>query len=678
METIRSTKNVDLLDFFRDEKTWEFLTPEEKDELAFAFLEKGEISLKNKKNMELIDDLKMAASLSPKNPLIFFRSGSLFLKQDEDQELLTQAVQAFNKAIALDVGLIPAWKEKAKALLQLGVLSEDPEILQQVDEIYRYIQNQIPLEAEDFYLWGSAFYYLSFASQEAVEIRMGIEKFQMALDKGLNHPLFLIDYANALRDLGQLVGRVEMLFDAVHLYEKALKIADNDAAWLSLACVYRLLFMHFNQERYFERAEQCFIETARLNSKIMPLWLNWGRLLAHEGTTRRNPDFLLDALEKFEKANALYPNQPLILCSWADALMHLGAYEDRFDYIKDAQDKILLSLEIVSDDPDMWCVYGHCLILLGKYFADAAYFHDAIEQFKHAVSLDQTLCHAWHGMAMAHYAWGELLLDVEVLENAVRFAGKAIELGGDKNPSYWNDWGVALMKLSEAAQDLSFIPAAIEKFETALQIHSKMDGTVPDPDWLYNLGCAFDYLGDYYVNPIYYEKAIVVLAKLINQHPHYTPARYNLALSLYHLGDITRDLECLEKSIEQFEVLISLENEDDVIYTDFAVVVLTKAVLITEPSQPDIANGLYEFAEHLFMQGIALGSRSAYYYLACLYSLMNNYPEAMHFMEKAKANDSLPPVDEMMHDEWLEGLRQTNGFRTFLSQLSSRFAKEEN
>jgi hypothetical protein len=41
-------------------------------------------------------------------------------------------------------------------------------------------------------------------------------------------------------------------------------------------------------------------------------------------------------------------------------------------------------------------------------------------------------------------------------------------------------------------------------------------------------------------------------------------------------------------------------------------------------------------------------------------------------MEKAEQRRSLPPLDEIMEDEWLQNLHQTMEFRAFLANLSSR------
>lgn len=681
MDEIKTAGTSNLLDFFREKETWKHLTTKDKEELAFIFFKSGEEKL-HKQYPKFMDDLKISLTLGAKNIELLIRISDLIVNQNKTQQILEDALWLYNKLTNLNLDLVVVWKRKTQILIQLGMITNQVKYFVEADEIYGSLkvfltENHLSLDANDLHQWGLALYHLSQHSQEATELRLSVEKYQDAFIKQLDTPAFLIDYANALKNLGFLINRNEMLFDAIELYEKALHLVDDEPAWFSLGCIYRHLFVCFNQENYFEKGEGCFTQAARLNSKDGLLWLNWGRLLAYAGSLdASNPELLTASLEKYEKANALKPKQPVILCAWADSLMTLGKIEERFDYLKGAEEKIIAALQIETEHAEIWCVYGQCLFSMGRYFEDVKYFEQAITKYEKALSLDRLLVFAWHGMGMAYFNYGDLQADKEAVKKSIQCISQAIELEPNSPSYFWNSWGVALMKLAEITDDYSSIAAAIEKFEMALQIESKTGIHSISADCLYNLGCAYDYLGDYHINPIYYEKAVLILSKLLSQYPNLIHVRYSLALALYHLGDIARDLECLEKSIEEFEILIGLENEEELYYTDFGVVVLTKAELIADPSQPGATQDLYEFAEHLFMQAIALGGRSTFYYLACLYSLTNNYPEAIHFLEKAKTWDALPSIDEVMRDSWLEGVRQTSSFRAFLSRDSSWFTKE--
>jgi hypothetical protein len=42
---------------------------------------------------------------------------------------------------------------------------------------------------------------------------------------------------------------------------------------------------------------------------------------------------------------------------------------------------------------------------------------------------------------------------------------------------------------------------------------------------------------------------------------------------------------------------------------------------------------------------------------------------SMHFLEKAEDAEALPPLKEMLEDEWLEDLRGTQAFRNFVMNM---------
>ena len=50
---------------------------------------------------------------------------------------------------------------------------------------------------------------------------------------------------------------------------------------------------------------------------------------------------------------------------------------------------------------------------------------------------------------------------------------------------------------------------------------------------------------------------------------------------------------------------------------------------------------------------------------------MMNYEKAIYHLERAELFDALPPVEEVLEDEWLENLRQTEVFRSFINHLQA-------
>jgi tetratricopeptide (TPR) repeat protein len=161
----------------------------------------------------------------------------------------------------------------------------------------------------------------------------------------------------------------------------------------------------------------------------------------------------------------------------------------------------------------------------------------------------------------------------------------------------------------------------------------------------------------------------LALTKALEIEPNYLHARYNLALSYAHLGEIALDMDSFHKSIENFQILLTQDVEDEMGWNDYGLTLIHLAEFIFDPTRPEQTLKLYEVAEAKLMQAVALGCVQSYYNLACLYSLMSNYPLAMHFLEKAETAKALPLREEMLQDEWLENLRGTVSFRNFISHF---------
>ena len=229
------------------------------------------------------------------------------------------------------------------------------------------------------------------------------------------------------------------------------------------------------------------------------------------------------------------------------------------------------------------------------------------------------------------------------------------------------------MKLAESSQQIQHLELAIEKFERALK-HPIVDINTDEIDleWVYNYGCAFDLMGELTDEPHYFEKAIGILSQVVQLDPNYHQARYNLALALANFGECNLDVDYYHKSIGHFHQLMASDPEDEVIQMDFGVTLVNMALLIHDDHHPEKSQSLYRQAETHLMQSISLGNSQAYYQLAGLYSLTDRFNYAMYYIERAQFFGSLPPIEDLLHDEWLEGLRHTPAFRQFINTLSSK------
>jgi hypothetical protein len=77
-------------------------------------------------------------------------------------------------------------------------------------------------------------------------------------------------------------------------------------------------------------------------------------------------------------------------------------------------------------------------------------------------------------------------------------------------------------------------------------------------------------------------------------------------------------------------------------------------------------------AEKKLLQSGQLGNQQTYYHLACLHSLLQRMEESLRFLKQAHIADILPPIEDLLQDEWLENLRSTEAFSLFIAQLERK------
>ncbi len=438
-----------------------------------------------------------------------------------------------------------------------------------------------------------------------------------------------------------------------------------------MANLYLRLYLDHGDIPALERAKAAYQTALDIDPSQANGWLGWAILLTKQAERQRDFDALKDAFNKFQKADECEPDNPMILSSWGEALVMMGAVSENLLLLREGTAKVVRALEIEPDNPTVWRTYSLCLTELGFYFGDESYYLEALEKVKIGLRQDESNASLWAVLGRIYAALGTIRGEVSLLEEALKYFSQASDLFKVDMPPLYNEWGVCLMRLTEATHERRYIEAAVAKLEKSVRAFEE-GGAVGDPEWLYNYGCALDFLGDHTDNPAHYEKAIQVLTHVANLDPTYRHARYNLALAWSHLGELTAEVEFFQKAVEYFEELLEDDHEDDVTWNDLGLTLLNLAQLIRDPVHPERWHQLMTQAEGRLLQAISLGNITAYYNIACLYSLAGRYDACMQFLERCEAVDALPPTEDLRHDEWLEGVRETEAFRYFIAQLAQK------
>lgn len=670
----------DRLEPFKDSSVWKGFSNDEKALLARLLVMQGAHQLAQG-NHQVLDNFDIASQISSNASDILFQQGMILSSYRENIRCLTIACQAFTRVLQQDPLFFKAWYAHAQVLVDIGLFEGEAsyfiEAHQNFDKALSLISHADDSFRQDefFWKWGFCLASLGKVCGEPLDFYQAVEKYRQAQAFGCQDAKFLNDFGLSLTELGSLLEKPEYFAEAVELFNQAI---DHEPlvfdGWYNKACCLQDLAEFKVNDTLFEQANESFLKAVEINPLFGDLWFKWGLLESTIGKIKQDEQKLEASLLKFAKAHQLDPGHPQILKRWAECELFLGVQEERLDFIQSARLKVVNSLEIEPEDPHTWYLYGSCFSEVGRYFGDENSYHQAIEKFQYGLSLTRHNPLLWYGMALSHFALGELTEEQALFEKAVRYCARVIENGGEGSPQFWNDWGVALLKLGEMTQQASYVEMAIEKFESAL--NKRSIGNVNEDDieleWVYNYGCAFDLLGDLKDEPHHFEKAVQILTQILNLDPNYHLARYNLALALSHLGEAMYDVDHYHKAIEHFQFLLDQDPEDEMIHLDFGMSLTNLGLLVHDIHHLARSQSLYRQAENHFMQAVALGNAQAYYQLAGLYSITEHFDQAMHYIERAQFCGILPGIEDLLHDEWLERLRQTSSFRQFINELSSQ------
>jgi tetratricopeptide (TPR) repeat protein len=678
LEEIYSSHAFERLDSFTDSKEWEYLNDEERELLSLLFVMQGEKQLIEGNN-QVLESFRIANVISPNNSRILYRQGLAFSNQSQNLFCLKTACKIYESTLELQPDYFEAWHGLANSLVLIGTLNHDSlclgEAINKYKQAEKFSDKIGTQKLAGFYRdLGLCWYSSGKLSGEPQDFRQALTLYQKCARLGLNTSFFWNDYGNAINEIAQLVNKPKLMIEAVEMYWKSIKLTPHyHPGWYNLATSLKVLYQIQPQEAYYAFANESFEQVSKLDPQNTNVWIKWGELQAYRGRIQRDIQNLKDSCKKFEVADVCDPNHSLVLSSWGEALLLIGSWTEDLEVLKEALRKIHKSLEIQKDNARLWFLYGSCLNELGKYYNEEKYFLDAIEKFQLGLQLDSNDTLLWYGIALSFFALGQLREDDALVYEASQYFMKAIESGGENMPQFWNDWGLALMRLSNMTDEKRYLESSINKFEQALRISSK--GGTKDPndvDWLYNLGCAYELLGDYEEETAIFEKAAHLFKKVLEIDPSFFTAYFNLACVSSRLGEVTGDIDFLFEANKNFEKALNYDPEDDQAWNEWGISLVNIAELIKDPLRPDLSQKFYAEAEKKFVFSAGLGNTSAAYHLACLYSLTGNFEASIHFLEKCMKDKALPPLDDLLVDDWLKNLRQTPLFISFLSQIERK------
>lgn len=691
-EGILSSQSFELLKNFSDDQSWSALASEEKELLAQLFLLSAEATAQSGETEEIrkksIEAYTAACRLAPSRARGWYRLGA-YLALGETEEDLQEALLALTKAVELDSGFFDAHYALGSASLRLGVLRGEEDLLRDADCAFANADKLVAVSdeesssapAEFYWHWGIVWFLLARESGEPVDLKRTLDLYEKARLKGLIRADFLNDYANAIVELALLTSNDALILDAVSLYSAAIDSSsssgnsDHEKAvrLFNVGCCFQHLYDLSHENQYFESADKSFSEATVLAPDLTSIWQRWGLLLFRAAKLRFDIELAQEALTKFRRAEDKGSCHPVTFALCAQALLWIGRDQERLDLLNCAEDYADKSLRIQNQrglhNPESWAASALCQYEYGFYFRDHNYFAKAIDILQKGLAEHPKSSLLWHTMGLAKSAFADGVDSEKILREALVCFLIGSRSSYANLPSFWNDWGIALLTLADWTEDASSAQEALLKFETALELA----GGITSP-WVYNVAKAFDVLGDLTDDENCYERAIQILTELLSKDSSCLPALYQLAASYLHLGELEEDDESLRCAVEFFEQYLENDPEDEYAWADYGLALIHKGV--NERNSSTIPSEFFQ-AEDALVRAKSLGNDQAYYHLGCLNCLMGNFSEAMDFFYEALERDVLPPLSDIREDSWIEPVTTTIPFQEFLKRIEEQHREED-
>lgn len=620
----------------------------------------------------------VASKLEPNNAELLYSQGTALVEYGsahKSKKYLLQANKKFKAATKISPDFFKAWRAWGLSLFSLGKKSGSHHFIleakQKFEKAIVLSKNNLGEDIAGLYWdYGKIILAIGEHSGEVSDLNLALDAHAKASSFNEHLPIkFWQDFGVTALKLGIQINDIRLLLKAVNCQKNALsKSISNFDSWYYLADALSHLYNLTHDEDHFCQANDCFTSAAKLQPGGGPIWTSWATLLLKSGSRINDSKRLYSALEKCHRAHAcnrkdkdaLVP----ILVLWAETLAILGSMTEKVDLIHDANNKAVEAEEGFGESADISYAHGIVLYCYAQYYNDLDYYYQAVEKFQEGLSIDRTHHKLWFYLGHTYRIIAELENDPSLFERAGKFFSRAINLHSDS--TYFYEYALSLLKWTEFSQDKTHLENAVLHFEQAFSLQK--NAVYLHPEWLYHYAHALDLLGDFFDDDKFYMKSIEILKRVLILDPDFANVHYKLALVYSHIGELTDEVEIYVRALSHYKLAYQNHEENDQLILDWSLALINLAEVT---SNEDDREQFFREAEYKLIQSAKLGNTETYYHLGCLYSLMKQYEKAMHCLEKAEKHEALPSIDEVMEDLWLENLRHTELFKSFINHLQA-------
>jgi tetratricopeptide (TPR) repeat protein len=558
----------------------------------------------------------------------------------------------------------------------VAILSGEEDLLFRADEAFlaaSTLVDEKAAPAEFYWHWGIVWSVIAKQSGEAGDLQKAIAHFAKARALGCSRPDFFNDYANIIVELGLAISSDDLILEAVSLYQAAIDAttasSEKGVHFFNLGCCCQHLFEATSEKEFFAKAHQAFETTAALNKDSFAAWLRQGFLLFRAWRIWKKPSLVKEAVAAFRRAKECGVMSAVDLGVAAQAFLWHGISCGDEEMLKQAYEyaQNAFSLKSCSEpNPEPFVALALCYVERGKCFGEISYIEKALSLLQEGIGLFPRSAVLWQAIATTKWTQADMLVDSSVLRDALVAYTIASRSFFALSPEFWADWGVALLNQAEFSEDPLFACESIAKFERAFALAQERPVTT-----LYHMGRAFFFLGDAYDEEEYFDRAIAFLTEALLENETFLPVLYQLASCYLHLGELASDKNAFSMARLYYEQLLTLDPEDELAWIDYA---LTLVHLGEASREGNCIPQEWFQAEDALCTAQNLGQPFALYQKACLYTLMGNFPEAIEYLYKALKEEELPELQDLLEDEWLEPLTRTCAFQKFLQKVEKTSA----
>lgn len=619
--------------------------------------------------------LEAAANLDPENHELLFQQGLSLLQygiESKKKKYLLLANKKFNQAVKLNQDHTASWQSWGKSFAFLGETFGDHHFFLEAKKRYEQaIEHSQGISgecaAEIHWDYGKIMARIAEHSGEVSDYYRSLDAHAKASQYREDLPSeFWKSFGRTSLNLGLHINDTRFYYKAINCHKNAISHSLSDfESWYLLGYSLMQLYYVTHDEDHFCQANECFADGAKLNPQNADLWAAWAKLLLSSGVRLKDVKRLHSCIEKCHRGYTLHQNSEKILSIWARALAALGLHSERLELMQDALNKHAEATEKFGQTLELSFTHGSILFAKGEFFKDLDYYYQAIEKFQEGLSIDRTSHKLWFHLGYTYSITAEMENDSMLYERAVKFFNRAIAL--QTRSTYLYEYAKTLAKLADVERDRPSLEKALMHYEQAFSLQK--NAAYVHPQWLFQYGVALDLMGDFADEDQFYVKAVEVLSRVLVLDPDFPDIHYQIGLVYSHLGELVESGEIFERAMTHFKIAAKENEENELILLDWALAIIN----LCEMSGCSVdREQLMREAEYKLIQSAKLGASEAYYHLSSLYSILRQFDKSLYFLEKSESFGALPAIDEILEDDWMENLRQTELFQSFLAHLESR------